>query len=309
MLNVSFWPARSIPYLGDMQRCESCYTRVIQPQPIVVESSVFTYGIEKTKNMKKISALFAVCSTGLALHAQTIIDPLTGSLSAYTDTLLLDNSSGAGQGVSFTSSASGLQANYVGTGTTPEQAVFLAPTSAFSSVFAVGDMLSVNVAVPASSTQMDFGLAISATATPTAAGAGNAYNSRGNFDWASISVRPSQSAIRVNTSISGTVTTGNNVAGIGSTANISELFIDWVSADSFQLGYISNGVPVVNATANFAPGSTIGTAIGFYGDLRATGTSLSELSNLTISPIPEPSTVALCGMGLAGMITWARRKK
>jgi hypothetical protein len=265
--------------------------------------------IEKTNNMKKISALIAICSTGLALHAQSIIDPLTGGLGSYTGTLLLDNSSGAGQGVSFTSSASGLQANYVGTGTTAEQALFLAPVSSFSSVFAVGDMLSVNVAVPASTNQMDFGLAISATATPTAAGSGNAYNSRATFDWASISVRPSQSAIRVNTSISGTVTTGSNVAGVGSTANISELFIDWVSADSFQLGYISNGVPVIDATANFAPGSAIGAAIGFYGDLRATGTSLGEFNNLTISPIPEPTTLALCSMGLAGMIAWARRKK
>jgi hypothetical protein len=54
---------------------------------------------------------------------------------------------------------------------------------------------------------------------------------------------------------------------------------------------------------------SIGTEIGFYGDLRATGQSLSSFSNLAISPIPEPSTLAMCGMGLAGLFVGLRRKK
>jgi hypothetical protein len=256
--------------------------------------------------MKTITAAILCCSVGLAAQAQ-IIDTLTGSLSRYTDTTVLDNSSGAGLGVSFTDTASGLQANYSGTGTSAEQAVFLAPISSFNTMFVVGDTLLVNVATPASGTAMDFGLAVAATATPTAASSGNAYNSRGAFDWASISVRPSQSAIRVNTSVSGTVTTGANVAGVGTTANISELFINWVSANSFQLGYVSNGVSVVDATVNFASTSTAGAAIGFYGDLRATGTSLGTLSNLTI--VPEPSTIALCGVGAVGLVGFIRRRK
>jgi hypothetical protein len=55
-------------------------------------------------------------------------------------------------------------------------------------------------------------------------------------------------------------------------------------------------------------GSTIGAAIGFYGDIRATGTSLGPISNLTIT-VPEPATLALCGMGLAGLFVVVRRKK
>ena len=153
--------------------------------------------------MKLYSAVILSCSVVAAVQAQSIIDPLTGSLSEYTTTLVLDNSDGLGQGVSFSDGTSGLQANYVGTGTSAEQALFLAPVSAFSTVFAVGDMLSVSVNVPASSTAEDLGLAVAATATPTAAGSGNSYNSRASFDWTSISVRPSQTAIRVNTSISG----------------------------------------------------------------------------------------------------------
>ena len=259
--------------------------------------------------MKKLGFIAIACSIGWSLQAQ-VIDPLNGdSLSEYTTTLVLDNSDGAGAGVSFSDSSGSLVASYTGSVSDPEQALFLAPSTDFSTVFAVGDMLSVNVNTPASSTTEDFGLAISATATPAAAGSGNGYNSRGTFDWASISVRPSQSSIRVNTSISGTVTTGNNVAGIGSTANISELFIDWVSADSFQLGYVSNNVAVVDATATFGSGSAIGADIGFYGDLRATGTSLGSFSDLSIQPVPEPGTLALLALGSAGSLLVARRRK
>jgi len=259
--------------------------------------------------MKKIGFIAIACSIGLALQAQ-VIDSLNGdSLSEYTTTLVLDNSDGAGAGVSFSDTSGSLVASYTGTVSDPEQALFLAPATDFSTVFSVGDMLSVNVNTPASSTTEDFGLAIAATATPTAAGSGNSYNSRGTFDWTSISVRPSQSSIRVNTSISGTVTTGNNVANIGSTANISELFIDWLSADTFQLGYVSNDVAVVDATATFAPSSTIGAAIGFYGDLRATGTSLGSFSDLSIQPVPEPCTLALLALGSAGTLLIARRRK
>lgn len=260
--------------------------------------------------MKKIVLIAMASSIGLALQAQ-VIDTLNGdSLSEYTTTLVLDNSDGAGAGVSFSDSSGGLTASYTGSVSDPEQALFLAPATDFSTVFGVGDTLFVDVNTPASSTTEDLGLAIAATATPTAAGSGNGYNSRPTFDWASISVRPSQAAIRVNTSISGTVTTGSFVGNIGTTANISELFVNWVSADVFQLGYVSNNVSVVDATATFASGSQIGTAIGFYGDLRATGTSLGTLSDLTIQPVPEPSALAISGLGgILGGFFMLRRKK
>jgi hypothetical protein len=260
-------------------------------------------------NMKKISVLIMACSMGVAAQAQ-IIDPLTGSLGGYTTTMVLENSLGAGQGVSFSSSASGLQANYVGTGTTAEQALFWAPASSFSTTFAVGDRLTVNVAIPVSTTQMDLGLAIAA-ATPVAASSGNSWNSRILFDWASVSVRPNQNSIRANSSISGTLVTANGVIASVNPTTVSQLFIDWVSADVFTLGYIdTSSVQHVSETVTFAGSSTIGTEIGFYSDLRATGTSLSALSNLTISPIPEPTTMALCGLGgFFGLVAWMRRKK
>lgn len=258
--------------------------------------------------MKRISALIIACSIGLAVQAQ-LIDPLTGGLSGYTPTLVLDNSSGAGQGVSFTSSGTGLSANYVGTGTSAEQALFLAPLSYFSTAFSVGDRLTVNVAMPVSTTQMDFGLAVAATDTPTAASAGNSWNSRTLTDFATIYVRPSQTAVRGSTSVSGTLTTSFTPL-TAAADSVSQLYIDWDSTDQFTLGYVdSSAVDHPWQTVTFAGSSTIGAAIGFYGDLRATGTSLGTVSNLTIAPMPEPSTMALCGMGFAGFLFMARRKK
>ena len=267
--------------------------------------------------MKKISAILLACSIGIAIEAQTVIDPLTGSLSGYTTTLVLDNGNGNGNGVSFTDSGSGLQANYVGSTATAEQALLLAPASSFSTTFAVGDILSVGVNVPngpqSGSYTADFGLAIAATVTPPAASSGNSWSSRNLFDWASVSVRPPQSSIRLNTSVSGTLTTGSFVQNNVPSSTVTELFIAWTGAETFQLGYVTNSIPVIAETVTFAGTSTIGTAIGFYADQRdADGgiiNSTGVFSDLAIAPVPEPSTLALCGLGIAGLVAWKRRKQ
>jgi hypothetical protein len=243
----------------------------------------------------------------VAAQAQ-VIDTLTGSLGGYTTTLVNDGGSGGASSVSFTDSASGLQANFVGTVADPEQALFLAPVSSFATSFVVGDILTVNTAVPASTIQEDFGLAVSATATPPAAGA-NA-STRANFDWASVSIRPSQTAIRNNSSVSGTLTTGANVL-TAAPNTVTQLFIEWNSADVFTLGYFSGGAQVTSEQVTFNSGSTIGTAIGFYGDIRDAGggTTLGNFSNLEVGVIPEPGTASLLGLGGLVSAFCLRRKK
>ena len=253
---------------------------------------------------------------GVAVQAQ-VIDPLTGSLAGYTTTPILDNAFGTGPGLSFTDSGSGLRENFVGTtNNIAEQALFWAPAASFATTFAVGNRLTVNVTSPtltlSNSFTEDFGLAIAA-ATPIAAGSGNSYNSRLLFDWASISIRPDQQSIRANSSISGILTTASGVLSGVLTANVSQLFIDWDSADLFTIGYIdtSSGVHV-SRVLSFAGASTIGTEIGFYGDLRYTTQNLGNFTDLALSPIPvpEPTTMALCGLGgLLGLGGWMRRKK
>ncbi len=278
----------------------------------VIESKQHTQPKQFT-DMKKISALLLTCCSLTAVtQAQTVIDPLTGTggpSGGYTTTLVLDNSHGV-SGASYTTGASGLSLNFTGSTSAAEQSLSLASVGSFGSTFAVGDTLSVNVAVPASSILEDFGIAVAATTTPTAASASNptAWDSRTLTDFAEISLRPSQNAVRGADSISG-IFTSSFAAGVGSTANINQIFIKWVSADVFTLGYVQGATSVNLYTATFNVSSTIGAAIGFYGDIRATGTSLGTLSNLTSTPAPEPSTVAMCGLGFAGLLAAKRWKK
>jgi len=241
--------------------------------------------------MKQISALIAACSLGLAAQAQ-IIDPLTGSLSKYTATTV-DDYDHLGQGLSFTSSAAGLQANYLGAeSNVAEQAMFLAPVSSFSTAFTVGSKLYVNVAVPVSTTQMDLGIVVASTVTPAAASAENNYDSRKTFEWASVSVRPSQTSVRGGTVNSGTLTT-TYVASNVAADSVSKLFINWVSANVFTLGYVdANSVSHDLYTATFSGSSTVGTAIGFYGDLRDAGApTLGNFTDLAIVPAPKPADI------------------
>ena len=251
-------------------------------------------------NIKTISALTLACSAAVATQAQ-VIDPLNGNGGiSYTTYLVNDGSGGAGDGVSFTQGGSGLTANYVGGAAFAEQALYLAPVTAFSTTFVVGDTLELSVSQPASSTPMDIGLAIS--------GSNPVAGSRTAFDWASVSVRPSQTSIRNNSDVSGALVTGANVINGVAPTSVSALYIQWVSADVFNLGYIdTSSVQHQSESVTFNAGSSIGSEIGIYGDLRAVGNSLGPVSNLTI--VPEPSTLALCGMGFAGLVGLARRKK
>ena len=242
--------------------------------------------------IKRTSFIIMACLMVMAVRAQvTVIDPLTGdSLSEYTDTLVLDNSDGAGSGESFSDTTGGLVASFSGSVSDPEQALFLTSTNSFDTTFAVGDEIIVNTTVPDSGTEEDFGLAISATNIPPPAASGNGYNSRTLFDWASISIRPSQTSIRVNTSTNGVLNTSADVASGVTASSVSELFVERIATNIFSLGFVANGVSNITATVAFSPTSSIGSAIGFYSDIRVTGTSLGSFTNLAIQPIVSPNS-------------------
>ena len=96
----------------------------------------------------------------------------------------------------------------------------------------------------------------------------------------------------------------------GSYSTIDGLWITETANNVFSDGY----APPPAATWCWVPGlpllgSDIGNSIGFYADLRGTLTSAATLSNLTIQPVPEPSTLALWGMGFLGLVVVMRRKQ
>lgn len=219
-------------------------------------------------------------------------------LGEYTQTAVLDNGV-TESNVSFSDASGALVASYAGTVNQPEQVVFLRDDATLG----VGEKLVADVSMAALASQMDFGIAVSATKTPTAASAGDS-DTRDSFNWASVSVRPSQNAIRVNSSINGVVTTGSGVLAADE-ALVSRLFIQRLSSNSYKVGYVDTSNVTFDAlTINFTT-SDVGNAIGFYGDLRAAGGTLGTLDNLRI--VPEPAAGLLALLGMMGLVSLRKR--
>jgi hypothetical protein len=254
--------------------------------------------------MKKISAVIAACSIGLAVQAQ-LVDDFSGGLGAYTLTRILDNGV-AEANVSFSAASGSLVASYAGTLNQAEQVVFLRSDTGL----AVGKMLLVDVLFPTQASQMDFGIAVSSTLTPTAASSGDT-DTRDSFNWAAVYVRPSQDAVRTS-SVTNSPSVPMTAAGVLTAVEttVQQLFIERNTATTFTLGYFDTSwVRYVSRTVTFST-ADVGTAIGFYGDLRAAGGSLGSLDNLNIQPVPEPATMTFCGLaGFLGLAGWLRRKK
>lgn len=225
-------------------------------------------------------------------------DYSVAGLGEYTQTAILDNGA-AEPNVSFSDATGALVASYAGTVNQPEQVVLLRDDATLG----IGEMLVADVSMAASNSQMDFGIAVSATKTPTAASAGDT-DTRDTFNWASVSVRPSQNAIRVNSSIDGVVNTGSGVLTTDETL-VSRLFIQRLSSTSFKVGYVDTSNVTFDAlTINFTT-SDVGNAIGYYADLRADGGTLGTLDNLRI--VPEPAAALLAMFGAIGFVSLRKR--
>ncbi len=252
--------------------------------------------------MKKLTLIASACLLGVMAQAQLIDNFSGGSLGSYTLTRILDNGV-AEANVSFSDASGALMASYGGTVNQAEQVVLL--RNDFN--LAVGNVLLVDVSFPTQTSQMDFGLAVSATGSPTGVGNPTPTDTRTTFNWAGVYARPSQNAVRAASSINGVLDTGTGVLTADETT-VSQLFIERNSSTDFTLGYYNTSAArIVSRTVTFTA-TDVGTALGFYGDLRAVGGTLGSLDNLRITVIPEPSMAALLGLGVLGLIGRLRRK-
>jgi PEP-CTERM motif len=252
--------------------------------------------------MKGLSLIIALCLVGAVSQAQLIDGFGGGSLGSYTLTRILDNGV-AEANVTFGDAGGVLGASYGGTLNQAEQVVFL--RSDFN--LAVGNMLLVDVLFLTQTSQMDFGLAVSATTTPASVGNPTPTDTRTGFNWAAVYARPSQNAVRSASAINGVLDTATGVLTADETT-ISQLFIERNSSTDFTLGYYNTSATrFVSRTATFTT-TDVGTAIGFYADLRSVGGSLGGLDNFRVTVIPEPSSAALLGLGALCLIGRLRRK-
>lgn len=253
------------------------------------------------KRLGLFSLILSAVVLGPSAQGQLIDDFNAAGLGEYTQTRVLDNAIGQAN-VSFSDATGALVSSYGGTTNQAEQVLLL--RSDFN--LAVGNALLVDTLFLPQLSQMDFGIAVSATGTPIGASIADS-DTRDTFNWAAVYVRPSQDAVRTTTSIGGSVVTGTGVLGANETI-VSYLFIERNSATDFTLGYIdSSANRFVSQSITFGA-SDVGTAIGIYADLRAAGGSLGSLDNLRITAIPEPATGALMGLGVLAVILSRRRR-
>ena len=255
--------------------------------------------MKQTPN-RLIAGLMTSAFACTASQAATIIDNFTsGNLSAYTQYTLNDTTTD--RGIAFSTSANG-NVTVTSTSTAPEQVLFVKPGTSLQ----VGETMTLTGTFASSLTAGvvdDFGLAI-ATSPITSLAAGATGDVRNSQSFVEISFRnstPRVNALYVTTG--GAIIQANSVAsanGAATSATLTGLYISRASATSYQVGYLTTGGSTLLTTYTYASATDLGASVGFWTDLRGTGTV--SLNNAVISVIPEPSAAWLGVLGGVGLL-------
>lgn len=248
--------------------------------------------------MKKISLIMSACLLGMISQAQ-LIDDFSSGLGAYTKSVVLEQD--GVNAVSFAAPLGALQVSKT-TGTTAEQVLLLRGDYSLG----VGQVLRVDTAAPQSITAYaDFGIAVSALVDPLDA-VWTSGTADVRQDYVNVYLKRSTAAVGY-VGFNGTVNAGAS-SGVfpPSFADITGLFISRTASDGFDVGYSTvSGDTVLHSFTGM--NTSIGTALGFYADVRAV-TTYGDLDNLRITAVPEPSTAALAGLGMLALIGRLRRR-
>ncbi len=229
--------------------------------------------------MKKISTFLMVCLLVSVAQAGIIDNFDDGTMLEYTQTVILETTDpGATYDTVFSNASFAVQAD-LGVYPGIEQAMALREDYSL----AVGEELKIDATGYGSGLSQDLGIAVAATKNPTPGGPRSDYYIsfvRGDGGHPCVSGFDGES--------------GLTLAQAQGLPAIQALYIERISATSFEAGYYDSlGVKTLLGSHTFA-NSAIGTAIGLYSDMRAVGT-VGTLDNLEI--IPEPATIALLGLG------------
>lgn len=248
--------------------------------------------------MKKLSLVLASVLAGTIAQGQLIDDFSSGSLVAYTKSVVLEQD--GTNAISFASPSGTLQVSK-STGTTAEQVLFLRNDFSLD----VGKTLRVDALNPVSGAYGDFGIAVSALVDPLdAVWTSGTADVRQNY--INVYLKHSTSAVGY-VGFSGTANIASS-SGVfpPSFGAVTGLYISRLDFDKFDVGYTTaSGDTLLKSFTGMNTG--IGAAVGFYADLRAV-TSYSDLDNLRITVVPEPASAALLGLGSLAFWFRVRRK-
>ena len=231
--------------------------------------------------MKRVLVLMLVGMLAAAAQA-TLIDDFSGDLSAYTNTVILNNSGGATVST-WQISGGKLELVTSAYGNVDQQAFIYNGLS-----LAVGQEVQVDIVHNGGS--QDLGLYVGGVAPTT--GVRESY--------LNVYARNStQVYSRGFTDIVGGEM--NLKGGTISEPAYDKLFIMRDGINDYEAGYYNGSTRVVIADRNGLT-DIDGSYVGFYSDVRAVGT-LGSLDNLTV--VPEPATMCLLGLGALAL----RRRK
>jgi hypothetical protein len=237
----------------------------------------------------------------MAVQAQ-LVDDFSGGLGPYTQTIVLAQNADPALAFSIGSGAL-LVGRTFSSGGNAQQDLFLRNDYSL----AVGNILRVDTAVATNSLYSDFGIVVSATVNPPAAvwTSGTASTRQ---DYIDVYVKGSYGTVGT-IGFDGTTQKYSNsgIAPTGGYPGLLGLYISRPSASEYDVGYTTASGDTLMYAYTGITDTTIGNAIGFYADVRAT-TTFGSLDNLRLVSIPEPSAIAMCGMGLAGLFVVMRRR-
>lgn len=248
-----------------------------------------------TKSFTRSLLAAIVLSLGCAsVNAQfvTILDDFSGA-SSFTQTVILDTANPAVNSNTVLQSV-GDAGNFNTTMVDAiEQSAWIFPGQSL----AIGDTLALDVSIVGN---QDVGIYVGDTAPTAATAAVN--DARADFV-----IAFARTATQAANAVFDDTFPGGNTGNLGGVNTFDGVFITHTAQDSFDLGFINGGVFTTERSFT-ADGGNSASVIGLYTDIRGNG-DLGTFDNFRIiSPVPEPMSAALAGLGLIFVSVFRRRR-